>query len=712
MARIKLPEPLRAWKVITQLNDENDNQVFKISKKDADGSKTTAKLTFFELADDVYNQDNVDYIKDETEFVKSIISLGDFSNYIDIYAEDKPEKNILNLYIITQDLAPLSSVMETKKFSDNDIVDFGLQISEILEKLSKNNILHGNIKPSNIFVTDDGKYKLGGFIDAESAVNDLTYIAPEIHREEKADFTTDIYSLGLIMYSMCNSNKLPFESGSVSKDEAINIRLEGNAIPAPSNGNGKLKSVIVIACQNENKNRWKNAGNIRNALASIKAELPDNDVKPSPAQVIAPESTDFDNNVFEEYSFEEPESTANDNADANKTENTSESADNALNESEKIPAVVSNDTDKSYYDEVKTESENSQNDSAEKIKTSDDNSEIDNRVFDSYKNQKRILSINNSEKVSDKDYGDFFDDDESGTEKTSESEILNSQKSDYDINPFYTDNNEDDNVENSRSRKGLIAAIISGAVVLIALLGVLGVVAYNNGFFGGKTDTKNNNPTEDSKQTETTSAAETKQAATSSPETTQASSTIQDSTEAESLVVTGVVGYGYDYAREVLEAEGYIVEEGAYRYSNEYDEGYVIAQTPGEGQIAKKGSTIILDISIGPEPTEKPTENEQSSQNSQGGSGAVSSYKNNTSYLSQAEVSAMSRSELNLALNEIYARRGRIFKDPELDAYFRSQSWYTPLYTSEEFSQKVVFNDYEQKNINLIINEQTSRGYR
>ena len=72
----------------------------------------------------------------------------------------------------------------------------------------------------------------------------------------------------------------------------------------------------------------------------------------------------------------------------------------------------------------------------------------------------------------------------------------------------------------------------------------------------------------------------------------------------------------------------------------------------------------------------------------------------------------MSNSELNMALNEIYARRGRIFTDPDLNAYFRSQDWYTPKYTAEEFASNVVFNDYEEHNINLLLNEQSDRGMR
>ena len=82
------------------------------------------------------------------------------------------------------------------------------------------------------------------------------------------------------------------------------------------------------------------------------------------------------------------------------------------------------------------------------------------------------------------------------------------------------------------------------------------------------------------------------------------------------------------------------------------------------------------------------------------------------SYISQSEVKDLSDNDLELALNEIYAKRGWIFSDPELSAYFNSQSWYTPRYTSSEFSKNVTFNEYEQANIQLIINEQKSRGIR
>lgn len=56
---------------------------------------------------------------------------------------------------------------------------------------------------------------------------------------------------------------------------------------------------------------------------------------------------------------------------------------------------------------------------------------------------------------------------------------------------------------------------------------------------------------------------------------------------------------------------------------------------------------------------------------------------------------------IHLAKNEIYARRGYIFKDPELYNYFMGCIWYEPLYPGEEFDPSV-FNEYEQKNLELL----------
>lgn len=82
---------------------------------------------------------------------------------------------------------------------------------------------------------------------------------------------------------------------------------------------------------------------------------------------------------------------------------------------------------------------------------------------------------------------------------------------------------------------------------------------------------------------------------------------------------------------------------------------------------------------------------------------ATSSYgvvfsDSSTRKLTQAEVSTLTDTELQYAINEIYARNGYIFKDETLKTYYSSMPWYTP---NPSFSTSDL-NDIESYNINLL----------
>lgn len=172
------------------------------------------------------------------------------------------------------------------------------------------------------------------------------------------------------------------------------------------------------------------------------------------------------------------------------------------------------------------------------------------------------------------------------------------------------------------------------------------------------------------------------------------------------------MGYGYSYAKELLEEAGFTVEIGEYNYSEEYPEGYVIAQSPEGSATAKKGTVVTLDISSGliepetEEVTEAPTQpiaDEPVQSSVEKTNNSFIFPNSSTAYISKSDVEKLSANELNIAINEIYARNGRIFKNASLAEYFNSQSWYTPEYTPEEFDANVKFNEYEQANLNLLI---------
>ena len=746
-AHIKLPDNLKSWKIISRLPDDNGNEIYKVSKKDFDGTLISGLLRYVVIKNDEYNIENTDFINDEASFLKTILQSGDCFNYLDIYVNNNPAKKKIEFFIITEDLKSLSDVMKSKDFDENKVLDFGIQMSAILERLESKNIFHGNINPDDIFVTFDGKYKLGGFSDFESKIDDMSFIAPEIFKKENADFTTDIYSLGLIMYSMSNNGKIPFENDEVGKDDAVKMRFDGKAVTAPKNGSEKLKSVIVIACQPNNDNRWKNAGNIKNALTSIKQEaanaFPDE-------TLIVPETTDFEGNVFEEYDYSGFDDTAKSAAevlpvmgaitnDADDLENTTEKSD-ATEESTTTDDIDNTAPDENEFVEIEEVTEVNDNaditsDNGENItedlsvneqqsyepleelkvnpnKSESENTdefEIDNRVFENYEVQKKAKSF--QEQAKEKDYGDFFEDSEPVTKEKSKEDNSSEYdvENDKELNIFETDEFADE--EPIKSSKGKKNAVIITICVIITLA-ALGFIAYC--IIGGFGNNSENNSTTSPTETETTVQSTTQKSTTVPP------TTVAPTTGAVDKTVTPVVGYGYSYAKKLLEQEGFTVEIGDYAYSEEWPEGYVIAQSPSGDTTAKSGTVVTLDISLGliePEttvaPTEEPVQETKAQQNQSSKTNNSYIFSNSSSsYLSSSDVSALSDNNLTIALNEIYARRGRIFKDPALSSYFNSQAWYTPKYTQAEFDKNVTFNDYEQKNLQLMINEQKKRGLR
>ena len=802
---IKLPADLRDWKVTSFVGEDNGCEVYKVSRKIDKNTAQNAILRHAFVGKSNYTDERAEYFTEEADFIESVKELDGVSNYLDVYVQDNQNKKTCDLYIFTEKLTSLEELMKTKTFAEDEVVDFGIQMSEMLETLEAKNIFHGNISPKNIFVTADGRYKIGGFTDFEGKIADTSFVAPEVYKQENVDYTTDIYSVGIIMYAMCNGGKIPFESDSCDRKNACEERFSGKAVTAPSEGDEKLKSVIVIACQPNNANRWKNAGNIKNALTSIKTEIGTSSPVPNPG-VVVPENTDFDGNVFEEYDYDEFEDTepteSQDNFDDKDEVQTVEDAvlDNEFKGGEQLgiaevlagegslpvdgnapvdsDEVSESDTDENggfevvdvtdavdepensdvKTDEVSEEKQpefedissvSSEDDKkeqtvtdkkAEEFEDVSSNSEVaaevlppvtSVEVFDDYSgaDHKNVLTSNESSK----DYGDFFEDEPSvkRTDNKADDTKKIEEKNDFDDNSFEDNDNEfgyadeDDNKENVKKKKNKFIIILC-AVVIAAALGFIGFCVYN-GLSNSSTDNK-------ATTAETATSAEvTTQAPSTAMPTTVPATTEQVTTSSSYNNVVPVVGYGYSYGKKLLEQAGFTVEISDYEYSYDYPEGYIISQTPEGDTSASTGTVVKLVISSGQiqRETEAPATQAQQSSNSQNSSSgnsnsqssnAQSSSNTNTnnnggfifpnsdsSYLSNAQVSALSDDDLQLAINEIYARRGRIFKDASLNAYFNSQSWYEGKYTPEEFEKNVKFNTYEQKNLQLLINERRSR---
>jgi eukaryotic-like serine/threonine-protein kinase len=106
-------------------------------------------------------------------------------------------------------------------------VDYLSQACKGLEYAHRNGVIHRDVKPGNLLVSDTGQVKLADFgiaravdqssiTQAGSVLGTAAYLAPEQARGEEAGPRADIYSLGVVAYQLL-SGRLPYEAVSLSE---------------------------------------------------------------------------------------------------------------------------------------------------------------------------------------------------------------------------------------------------------------------------------------------------------------------------------------------------------------------------------------------------------------------------------------------------------------------------------------------------------------
>lgn len=187
-----------------------------------------------------------------------------------------------DVYIWMELLESLDSRMIDGKMDRTETIKMGMDICRALSLLRSKGIVHRDIKPQNILVNDHGDYKLGDFgsakgIEGTSAIltmkGTLSYTAPEIILGKPAGFSSDIYSLGLVMYRLMNRNRHPFmQEGDISSggiDESNAKRWAGEEMAMPVDADLELGKIILKACAYETRNRWQSPEDMFNALAEL-----------------------------------------------------------------------------------------------------------------------------------------------------------------------------------------------------------------------------------------------------------------------------------------------------------------------------------------------------------------------------------------------------------------------------------------------------------
>ncbi len=197
-----------------------------------------------------------------------------------------------NIYYIVMELVRGKTlkqiITENGPISWKWATNIAIQIASALEVAHKNNIVHRDIKPHNIIITEDGVAKVTDFGIAKAVSNStitafgttigsVHYFSPEQAKGGYTDAKSDIYSLGVVMYEML-TGQVPFDADT-SVSVALMHMQEKPVPPIEINKNIPiaLNDIILKAMQKEPMARYQTAAemisDLRRALKEPNGEF-------------------------------------------------------------------------------------------------------------------------------------------------------------------------------------------------------------------------------------------------------------------------------------------------------------------------------------------------------------------------------------------------------------------------------------------------------
>ncbi len=182
-------------------------------------------------------------------------------NYYDVVDED-------DLHYIVMELVEgitLKNYIDQKGRLDTDeAVEYAIKIAEGLKAAHSRGIIHRDVKPQNVILSENHNLKVADFgiaravtaqtASASQAMGSVHYISPEQAKGEFTDERSDIYSLGITLYEMV-TGKLPFNG-----DTAVSVALAhvNDDVTPPSVYNPTLPvgvEKVILKCMDKDADR-------------------------------------------------------------------------------------------------------------------------------------------------------------------------------------------------------------------------------------------------------------------------------------------------------------------------------------------------------------------------------------------------------------------------------------------------------------------------
>jgi serine/threonine protein kinase len=294
------------WEIVRPLGEGAFGKVYEI-RRDGDGLEEHAALKVIHIP---AHPSEAQALRSEGADDASISAhfrelTGQLSNEIATQAKLKGNSNIVSyedrkivpdadgmgytILIRMELLTSLLDHMAAQPMGLDDVLRLGIDMARALLLCEKHRIVHRDIKPQNIFISPNGDYKLGDFgvaREMEKSTMNLSrkgtynYMAPEVFHGQPGKATVDIYSLGIVLYTLLNGGRAPFlapppaELPSTRERElAQTKRLGGEPLPPLSGQPAALNELILKMCAFDPKARYQNARELAEAMESVAYEL-------------------------------------------------------------------------------------------------------------------------------------------------------------------------------------------------------------------------------------------------------------------------------------------------------------------------------------------------------------------------------------------------------------------------------------------------------